>query len=95
MIQNIITQEEAKERAISIIKYQFKPYTKWYELESHIEYWRIHGFNICKKKSIKEKNDLIEIIELHSLVNMRYNPRIESEKMILKELENLEEKDLI
>lgn len=97
MLSDIMTKEEAKNIAVERIKLYNRPPMLWSnELQKiQSEYWKIHGFNLTKDELIKKQKELIEIVELESMIIIRYNPNIESQKMILKELENLEEKDLI
>jgi hypothetical protein len=93
----VITKEVARNTAIEFVKIYNRPPVIWNEeiREFQFKYWKIHGFNIAKAEVIKNKKELIEALELESITIMRYNPNIESQKMILIELEKLEEKDLL
>jgi hypothetical protein len=96
MFSDIITQEAAKKTAIEIIKTYNIPPIIWNEelRELQFKYWKIHGFNISKIETIKKQKELIEYLELESIITMRHNPNIESQKNILDEIEKLQESDL-
>lgn len=96
MISNTIKQETSKKIAIECIKSENISPIIWNEeiRELQIKYWETHGFNVSKMKSIRKQKEFIELLELEQAIVFRYNPNIESQKMILKELEILEEKDL-
>lgn len=91
-----MTQETAKNIAIEYIKSENRPPTIWNDeiRQLQFRYYKIHGFYIAKREAIKKQKELIESLELESIIIMRYNPNIESQKNILIELEKLDEKDL-
>lgn len=96
MFETKIAEISAKITAIDFIKFEYRPPLIWNDeiKKIHSIYWKIHGFKIAKMESIRKEKELIEEMELDSIVNMRYNPFLEFNKMILIELEKLEEKDL-
>jgi|JI9StandDraft_1071089.scaffolds.fasta_scaffold93655_5 hypothetical protein len=96
MFETKIAEISAKRTAIDFIIFEYRPPLIWNDEIRKIQsiYWKIHGFTIAKMESIRKEKELIEEMELNSIVNMKYNPSIEFHKMILIELEKLEEKDL-
>src|ERR1035437_7917883 len=58
-------------------------------IEFNDKYYTINGRKIAKYRCIKSQNKFIEELELYSIINVRYDERIEFQNSVLVELEKI------